>query len=309
MNNDISIACFSMEIALESAIPTYSGGLGVLAGDTLRSAADAHLSMAGVTLLSRKGYFRQRLDEQGWQSEEPVNWPVDDYLLPMDAEAIVELDDRRVTVRAWRYDLKGCDGHIVPVYLLDTDVENNSDYDRTLTDHLYGGDDYYRLCQELLLGVGGEFPGHAIGMGQVQNDQFVDHLRDIESKLPGNYATPIMTDNGSLFFTQVINHRGNIRYQILHVIVAVAFGLITQVVTTLIDCDDPVIIFQAFHLMAPAIPEIRKAMDHYHQWPFANSRIVDLHAIAVCIAVRDFVPDICINSIAEQQRYSEHKNT
>ncbi len=155
MNNTISIAYFSMEIALESAIPTYSGGLGVLAGDTLRSAADANIAMAGITLLSRKGYFRQRLDEEGRQSEEPVNWPVSDYLLPVEAQATVELEDRSVTVRAWRYDIKGCSGYVVPVYLLDTDVEGNSDYDRTLTDQLYGGDDYYRLCQEVILGIGG----------------------------------------------------------------------------------------------------------------------------------------------------------
>ncbi len=155
MNNAISIAYFSMEIGLESAIPTYSGGLGVLAGDTLRAAADAGIAMAGITLLSRKGYFRQHLDKEGWQSEEPVNWPVNDYLLPMDAQASVELEDRQVAVRAWRYDIRGSSGHIVPVYLLDTDVQDNSDYDRTLTDQLYGGDDYYRLCQEAILGIGG----------------------------------------------------------------------------------------------------------------------------------------------------------
>lgn len=155
MNNAISIAYFSMEIGLESAIPTYSGGLGVLAGDTLRSAADASLSMVGITLLSRKGYFRQRLNEQGQQTEEPIHWPVDDYLLPAEVQATVEIEDRQVTVRAWRYDIKGFSGHIVPVYLLDTDVEGNADYDRSLTDQLYGGDTYYRLCQEVILGIGG----------------------------------------------------------------------------------------------------------------------------------------------------------
>jgi len=155
MKNNISIAYFSMEIGLESAIPTYSGGLGMLAGDTLRAAADAGLAMAGITLLSRKGYFRQRLDDQGKQTEESVHWPVDDYLLPLEAQVIVELEDRQVTVRVWRYDIIGCGGHVVPVYLLDTDVEANSTYDRSLTDHLYGGDDYYRLCQEAILGIGG----------------------------------------------------------------------------------------------------------------------------------------------------------
>lgn len=152
---DITIAYFSMEIGLRSSIPTYSGGLGVLAGDTLRSAADAGLPMTGITLLSRHGYFKQVLDSEGKQTEEAVHWPVEDYLIPVDVQTSVELDDRQVIVRAWRYDIKGCSGLVVPVYLLDTCVEGNSDYDRTLTDTLYGGDDYYRLCQEAILGIGG----------------------------------------------------------------------------------------------------------------------------------------------------------
>lgn len=168
MNNEISIAYFSMEIALESSIPTYSGGLGVLAGDTLRSAADAGVIMAGITLLSRKGYFRQRLDDEGRQSEEPVHWPVNDYLVPLDARATVELENRQVTVRAWRYDIQGTSGHVVPVYLLDTDVEGNSNYDRTLTDQLYGGDDYYRLCQEVILGIGGIRILRAMGFTNIE---------------------------------------------------------------------------------------------------------------------------------------------
>lgn len=155
MSNNIAIAYFSMEIALESAVPTYSGGLGVLAGDTLRSAADAGISMSGVTLLSRKGYFKQRLDENGWQKEEPVAWPVNDYLLPVEVQTEVELENRKVNVRAWRYDIVGCNDFVVPVYLLDTDVDGNSEQDRRLTDHLYGGDSYYRLCQEVILGIGG----------------------------------------------------------------------------------------------------------------------------------------------------------
>lgn len=155
MNHNIAIAYFSMEIALESAIPTYAGGLGVLAGDTLRAAADSRISMAGVSLLSRKGYFRQRLDDNGWQTEEPVIWPVDDYLLPAHVQTAVEIESRKVIVRAWRYDIVGNGGFVVPVYLLDTDVDGNTDFDRTLTDTLYGGDSYYRLCQEVILGIGG----------------------------------------------------------------------------------------------------------------------------------------------------------
>jgi starch phosphorylase len=149
------IAYFSMEIALESEIPTYSGGLGVLAGDTLRSAADLGLPMIGVTLLHRKGYFVQSLDANGHQLEAPVAWSVDEVLERTDGACIVEVEGRSVTVRAWRYSVGGVGGSSVPVILLDTDVPGNDADDRRLTDHLYGGDDRYRLCQELILGIGG----------------------------------------------------------------------------------------------------------------------------------------------------------
>lgn len=168
MINKPSIAYFSMEIGLETAMATYSGGLGVLAGDTLRAAADAKLPMVGITLLSRKGYFRQRLDDDGNQLEEAVHWPIDNYLVPVDARAVVEIEDRQVAIRAWRYDIKGCGGHIVPVYLLDTEVEGNSDFDHSLTDQLYGGDDYYRLCQETVLGIGGIRILRALGLTKIE---------------------------------------------------------------------------------------------------------------------------------------------
>jgi starch phosphorylase len=149
------IAYFSMEIALESGIPSYSGGLGVLAGDTLRSAADLGLPMLGVTLLYRKGYFLQHLDAGGRQIEEPATWPVDQVLKPTDGVCVVEVERRAVTVRAWRHVVTGAAGASVPVVLLDTDVSGNDPYDRALTDCLYGGDDRYRLCQEAILGIGG----------------------------------------------------------------------------------------------------------------------------------------------------------
>jgi starch phosphorylase len=116
------ISYFSMEVALESRVPTYSGGLGVLAGDMLRSAADLGLPMAGVTLLYRKGYFSQRLDDEGRQHEEPSEWPVDEVLQPTDGRCRVEVEGRQVTVRAWRYLITGMSGVEVPVFLLDTDV-------------------------------------------------------------------------------------------------------------------------------------------------------------------------------------------
>ena len=144
-----------MEIGLESGMPTYSGGLGVLAGDTIRSAADLDVPMVAVSLIHRRGYFFQRLDAQGHQSEEPVAWSVDDFAELIDERATVDIEGRTVHVRAWKYRVTGESGHVVPVYLLDTDVSENQPWDRTLTDVLYGGDDHYRLCQEMVLGVGG----------------------------------------------------------------------------------------------------------------------------------------------------------
>ncbi len=149
------VAYFSMEMALDPDIPTYSGGLGVLAGDTLRSAADLAVPVTGVTLLHRKGYFRQRFDANGNQSEEPQFWKPEEVLQPVDGKVTVSIEGRRVAVRAWRFVVKGVSGHIVPVYLLDTDLPENAPQDRALTDYLYGGDTQYRLCQEVVLGIAG----------------------------------------------------------------------------------------------------------------------------------------------------------
>jgi len=150
-----TVAYFSMEICLEQAIPTYSGGLGVLAGDTLRSAADLGVPLVAVTLLHRKGYFTQHLDATGHQTESPVFWKPEEVLEPVDARIIVNIEGRDVHVRAWKYAVKGVRGHEVPVFLLDTMLDENSEHDRGLTDYLYGGDEYYRLCQEIVLGMGG----------------------------------------------------------------------------------------------------------------------------------------------------------
>jgi len=149
------VAYFSMEICLEQAIPTYSGGLGVLAGDTLRSAADLGVPLVAVTLLHRKGYFEQHLDASGQQTEQPVHWSPEKVLEPVDGRSTVLIEGREVHVRAWKYTVKGVRGHEVPVYLLDTNLPQNSEWDRTLTDTLYGGDEHYRLCQEIVLGMGG----------------------------------------------------------------------------------------------------------------------------------------------------------
>lgn len=149
-----TVAYFSMEIALAADMPTYAGGLGVLAGDTLRSAADLGVPMVGVTLLHRKGHFRQRLDAAGRQHEEPTAWCVEALLAEQGSRAEVEIEGRRVVIRGWKYVVQGTEGE-VPVYFLDTDLPDNSEFDRTLTHYLYGGDQRYRLCQEIVLGIGG----------------------------------------------------------------------------------------------------------------------------------------------------------
>src|SRR6202790_4969327 len=127
------VAYFSMEIAIRPSMPTYSGGLGVLAGDTLRSAADLGIPLVAFTLLHRKGYFQQRLDNAGTQTENVQPWNPADFCTEEPARITVSIEDRTVTVRAWRYNLEGRSGHVVPIYLLDTDLDENGGWDRGLT--------------------------------------------------------------------------------------------------------------------------------------------------------------------------------
>ena len=163
-----TIAYFSMEVGLDPAMPTYSGGLGILAGDTLRAAADSAIPMLGVTLLHRKGYFHQHLDERGNQSESPCEWNPGDFLEPLNPQISLTIEGRAVHVRAWLYIIHGFAGYKVPVYFLDTDLPENSPWDRTITDYLYGGDGHYRLCQEAVLGLGGVVMLRALGHKNVK---------------------------------------------------------------------------------------------------------------------------------------------
>jgi glycogen phosphorylase len=150
-----TIAYFSMEIAVDPQIQTYAGGLGVLAGDALRSAADRSLPMIGVTLLPRLGYFRQQLDENGQQSGQPEEWNPEAVFERVEPIVSLALDGVRLSIRAWRYWVKGVSGHKVPAYFLGTDMPGNPSWVRTLTNNLYEGDERYRLCQEAVLGIGG----------------------------------------------------------------------------------------------------------------------------------------------------------
>jgi len=157
------IAYFSMEIGLRADMATYSGGLGVLAGDTLRAAADLGLPLVAVTLVYRRGYFRQHLDAVGAQTESPDSWNVADGLREMDPRVDVEIEGKTVRLRAWLQEIVGVLGQKVTVYFLDSDLEENDPASRALTDQLYGGDKRYRLSQEVVLGIGGVRMLHALG--------------------------------------------------------------------------------------------------------------------------------------------------
>ncbi len=153
--HDPRVALFSMEIAFREEIPTYAGGLGILAGDTLRSSADLSLRLVGVTLVSRAGYFRQEIDADGRQVERPDKWEPAEWAQPLDAKVAVRIEGRAVWVGAWLYVLQSHMGGRAPVILLDTHLDENRPEDRQITDYLYGGDDEYRLKQEIVLGIGG----------------------------------------------------------------------------------------------------------------------------------------------------------
>lgn len=149
------VAYFTAEVALEQSLPTYSGGLGVLAGDHIKTAADMMLPMVGVTLLYRGGYFTQRLGKNGEQFEDPVIWRPEDHLRRLADVVNVKFHDRSIKVGAWEKPVVGHSKYEVPMLFLDTDVEGNSDWDRSITRNLYGGDHWYRLAQEIVLGRGG----------------------------------------------------------------------------------------------------------------------------------------------------------
>jgi glycogen phosphorylase len=157
------VAYFSMEIAILPTMPTYSGGLGVLAGDTLRSAADRGLNLAAVTLVHRKGYFRQILGADGNQTAAEQPWSPEDSLAVEKPVVTIQIEGRAVNIRAWRFEMEGVTGKVIPIYMLDTDLPENHELDRALTDHLYGGDSDYRLRQEAVLGIGGALMLEALG--------------------------------------------------------------------------------------------------------------------------------------------------
>jgi starch phosphorylase len=166
-NGKPKIAYLSMEIGIDENIPTYSGGLGILAGDTIKSCADLNVPVVGVTLLSGNGYFYQKIDEYGNQIELPIQFDVSKYLRLLPTFANVSIEDRNVKIRAWYYQVIGVGGYIIPIFFLDTDIYDNCDWDRQLTKYLYGGDERYRLAQEIILGIGGVRMLRALGYSTI----------------------------------------------------------------------------------------------------------------------------------------------
>jgi starch phosphorylase len=149
------IAYFSMEIGMQSDMHTYSGGLGVLAGDVIRSSADLRLPLVAVTLISKKGYLKQKLTLDGWQTESSEEWNPSEFMKLLPATATVKIEGREVKVGVWVYEQESLTGGTIPVLFLTTDVEGNNQEDRRITDFLYGDGEKYRLMQEIVLGIGG----------------------------------------------------------------------------------------------------------------------------------------------------------
>jgi starch phosphorylase len=157
------IAYFSAEIGVSPSLHTYSGGLGILAGDHIKAAADQELDLVAITLLYKEGYFKQRMDEDGNQTEAYPRFSPNPLLEKLDQQVSIPLRGREVKLDIWKYEFIAYHGNTVPVYLLDSDVEGNHPEDRTITLRLYSGDKDHRILQEAILGFGGVRALRAMG--------------------------------------------------------------------------------------------------------------------------------------------------
>ncbi len=169
LNEDTSIAYISMEIALDSNIPTYSGGLGVLSGDTVRSAADLEIPMVGICLCYSSGYFYQLFNEAGEQREKKIEWNFYYEFDRVDKPISVKIEDKDIKVSAWTYNVIGQSDHIIPIYLLTTDVEGNELWMKYMTDSLYDSTSRWnRIVQEMVLGIGGVKLLNSLGYNNIE---------------------------------------------------------------------------------------------------------------------------------------------
>ena len=185
------IAYFSMEIGIQNTIPTYSGGLGVLAGDTIRSSADLKLPMVAVTLLTKKGYFQQKLNTTGKQEEYPILWNPSKHMTLLPGKITVKIAGRDVFVQAWQLNVVSLTGGSVPIFFLDTDVPENDPDSREITSFLYGGDKAYRLKQEIVLGIGGVRMLHALDFEIKKYHMNEGHASLLTIELLNKFKRPI----------------------------------------------------------------------------------------------------------------------
>ncbi len=191
LTKEPKIAYFSMEIGIHNDIPTYSGGLGVLAGDTIRTGADLKLPMVAVTLLTKKGYFIQQLDQYGKQTELPFAWSPSRYMSLLPTKISVQIEGREVFVQAWEYNVSSLTGGYIPIFFLDTDIEENTPSDREITHYLYGGDLAYRLKQEIVLGIGGVRMLHELGFEIKKYHMNEGHSSLLTIELLSRFKRPI----------------------------------------------------------------------------------------------------------------------
>ncbi len=191
LTREPKIAYFSMEIGIQNDIPTYSGGLGVLAGDTIRSSADLKLPMVAVSLISKKGYFRQELDRKGKQREISDAWNPSRYMTLLPNKIVVQIEGLSVLIQAWLYEVKSPIGGSIPVLFLDTDIEENTQDDKEITSYLYGGDQTYRLKQEIVLGIGGVRMLHELGFEIKKYHMNEGHSSLLTIELLNMYKRPI----------------------------------------------------------------------------------------------------------------------
>jgi starch phosphorylase len=191
LTKEPKIAYFSMEIGIRNDIPTYSGGLGVLAGDTVRTAADLKLPMVAVTLLTKKGYFIQELDSAGRQIEHPYSWNPAHHMTLLPTKITVAIEGRNVLIQAWQYNVESLTHGCVPIFFLDSDIEANTPEDREITHYLYGGDLGYRLKQEIVLGIGGVRILHELGFEIKKYHMNEGHSSLLTLELLNRFKRPI----------------------------------------------------------------------------------------------------------------------
>lgn len=158
------IAYFTAEVGLNSNIKTYSGGLGILSGDTIKAMADLRVPFCAITLLYKKGFFKQEIVEN-YQHEEEDNWEFQKYLTDTNKQISVNIVGEDIQIKIWKYEYKGCDGYKVPIYYLDSDLEENPLWAQSITTKLYQGN---RLYQEIILGIGGIRALEALGENQIE---------------------------------------------------------------------------------------------------------------------------------------------